>query len=149
MRLRAIVGPTASGKTRMAVEVAQMLERPVEIVSCDSMGVYRGLDIAADKPTAEQRGGVPHHLFDIADASDDLTAVEYRTAARAVIADIDARGALPLLVGGSGLWFRAVVDDLETPMSCTRRCGRPIRSVPMPSIHATAAASSVPWRSSS
>src|SRR5581483_9922032 len=99
MKLRAIVGPTASGKTRMAVEVAQSLNRPVEIVSCDSMGVYRGLDIAADKPGADERGGVPHHLFDIADPSDDLTAVEYRTAARAVIADIDARGAVPLLVG--------------------------------------------------
>jgi tRNA dimethylallyltransferase len=111
--LLALVGPTASGKTRMGVEVALELGPPVEIVSCDSMGVYRGLDIAADKPGAAERRGVPHHLFDLVDASEPFTAVEYRERARAVIADIHGRGSVPLLVGGSGLYFRAVVDDLE------------------------------------
>ena len=112
MKLLAIVGPTASGKTRMGVAVALELGN-AEIVSCDSMAVYRGLDIAADKPTEDERRGVPHHLFDMADPSEDFTAVQYRSLARSVIADITERGAIALLVGGSGLWFRAVVDDLE------------------------------------
>ena len=114
--LLAIVGPTASGKSRMGVEVALSLAgcgRGIEIVSCDSMAVYRGLDIAADKPTIDARGGIPHHLLDIADPSEDVTAVAYRDAARRAIAEIGDRGRVPMLVGGSGLWFRAVVDDLE------------------------------------
>jgi tRNA dimethylallyltransferase len=113
MKLLALVGPTASGKTRMAVEVALALPAPVEIVSCDSMGVYRGLDIAADKPPHTERRGIPHHLFDVAGADDDVTAVHYRDLARHAIGEVHGRGALPMLVGGSGLWFRAVVDDLE------------------------------------
>jgi tRNA dimethylallyltransferase len=116
MKLLAIVGPTASGKTRMAVEVALALRAQgfaPEIVSCDSMGVYRGIDIAADKPSAAERGGIAHHLFDIADPTEDVTAVQYRDLARAVIADIDRRAGVAMLAGGSGLWFLAVVDDLE------------------------------------
>jgi tRNA dimethylallyltransferase len=116
MKLLAIVGPTASGKTRMAVEVAIALrERDVapEIVSCDSMGVYRGLDIAADKPAQDDRRGIPHHLFDVVEPSEEMTAVRYRDVARRTIAEIGERGGVPMLVGGSGLWFRAVVDDLE------------------------------------
>jgi tRNA dimethylallyltransferase len=115
-KLFAIVGPTASGKTRMGIEVALALAEHgprAEIVSCDSMAVYRGLDIAADKPPKAERLGVPPHLFDIADSNEDVTAVRYRELARAAIADISERGAVPVLVGGSGLWFRAVVDDLE------------------------------------
>lgn len=111
-----IVGPTASGKTRMGVEVAlelAALGHPTEIVSCDSMAVYRGLDIAADKPSAVDRRGVAHHVIDVADATEDVTAVRYRELARAAIDDIAVRGSVPLLVGGSGLWFRAAVDDLE------------------------------------
>jgi len=116
MKLVAIVGPSASGKTRMGIEVALELQaggRPAEIVSCDSMAVYRGLDVVADKPSTEARGGVTHHLFDIADPTEDVTAVQYRDMARDTIGAIHARGALPVLVGGSGLWFRAVVDDLD------------------------------------
>lgn len=116
MKLLAIVGPTASGKTRMGIEVALALRdagHDTEIVSCDSMAVYRGLDIAADKPTEEERGGVPHHLFDVAHPSEDFTAVQYRSLARAAITEIGERWAVALLVGGSGLWFRAIVDDLE------------------------------------
>jgi tRNA dimethylallyltransferase len=116
MQLPAIVGPTASGKTRMGVEVAlglATLGHPTEIVSCDSMAVYRGLDIAADKPSDADRRGVTHHLLDVAECSDDVTAVRYRELARAAIDDIAGRGSVPLLVGGSGLWFRAAVDDLE------------------------------------
>ena len=121
MKVLALVGPTASGKTRMGVEVALELGR-VEVVSCDSMAVYRGLDIAADKPTDSERRGVPHHLFDVADPSEDVTAVRYRELARAVIDDIGRRGNVALIVGGSGLWFRAAVDDLEfAPTSASLR----------------------------
>ncbi|HYZ93427.1 MAG TPA: tRNA (adenosine(37)-N6)-dimethylallyltransferase MiaA [Actinomycetota bacterium] len=113
MKLLAIVGPTAVGKTRMAVEVAQRLDASIEIVSCDSVAVYRGLDIVADKPSAIERSSVPHHLVDVAHSSAEFTVVEYRTLAREAIADITARGAVPMLVGGSGLYFRGVVDDLS------------------------------------
>lgn len=123
--LLALVGPTAAGKTRMSIEVAQALGdrgRELEIVSCDSMAVYRGFDIAADKPDEDERRGVRHHLFDIADPSDDLTAVAYRDLARSAMDDIALRGAVPLIVGGSGLWFRAAVDDLEfAPTSAALR----------------------------
>lgn len=114
--LLCLVGPTAAGKTRMAVEVAVELARKEhrpEIVSCDSMGVYRQLDIVADKPSIQERCGVPHHLFDLVDPSETFTAVEYKRVARATIDEIAARGGAPMLVGGSGLYFRAVVDELS------------------------------------
>lgn len=114
--LPCLVGPTAAGKSKMAVDVALDLvaagHRP-EIVSCDSMGVYRELDIVADKPNAEERRGISHHLFDIVSPSEDFTAARFRERARAVIEEIHGRGGVPMLVGGSGLYFRAVVDDLE------------------------------------
>jgi tRNA dimethylallyltransferase len=113
VKLLCLVGPTAAGKTRMAVEVALALGEKVEIVSCDSMGVYVGLDIVADKPSADERRGVVHHLFDLVEPFETFTAVEYKQIARATIDDIDARGGVPMLVGGSGLYFRAVVDELE------------------------------------
>lgn len=110
--LLALVGPTASGKSRMAVEVASEVGG-IEIVSCDSMAVYRGLDIAADKPPLELRDAVPHHLLDLVDPSEPFTAVEYRDRARRAIEAVHERGRVPMLVGGSGLWFRAAVDELE------------------------------------
>lgn len=100
----------------MGVEVALALRshgHVPEIVSCDSMGVYRRLDIVADKPSMDERQGIPHHLFDVVDPSEDFTAVAFRDHARATIDDIAARGGVPMLVGGSGLYFRAVVDELE------------------------------------
>src|SRR5581483_7921672 len=109
-KLLCLVGPTAAGKTRMGVEVALSLDAGVEIVSCDSMGVYRQLDIVADKPSMEERRGVPHHLFDLVDPSDPFTAADYKSIARATIESIKG---VPMLVGGSGLYFRAVVDELE------------------------------------
>ena len=114
--LLCLVGPTAAGKTQMAIDVALELRRrghAPEIVSCDSMGVYRSLDIVADKPPGTERRGIPHHLFDVADASERFTAVAYRDLARGAIDAIAARRGVPMLVGGSGLYFRAVVDDLE------------------------------------
>lgn len=116
MKLLAIVGPTAAGKTRMSVEVAEEIDRlgrGIEIVSCDSIAVYRGLDVVADKPSAADRSAVPHHLLDVADPDAEFTVVEYRALARAAIARIASRGAVPMIVGGSGLYFRGVVDELS------------------------------------
>lgn len=111
-KLFAIVGPTAAGKSRLAVEVAQALGN-VEIVSCDSIAVYRGLDVVAAKPSEADRALVPHHLVDVVDVDVDFTVVEYREMARRKIEEISERGHVPMLVGGSGLYFRAVVDELS------------------------------------
>jgi tRNA dimethylallyltransferase len=84
-----------------------------EIISCDSMGVYRRLDVVADKPKPDEKRGIPHHLFDLVEPDEAFTAVEYKKTARETIDAIFARGGVPILVGGSGLYFRAVVDELE------------------------------------
>jgi tRNA dimethylallyltransferase len=112
-KVAAIVGPTAAGKSEVAVVVAERLG--AEIVSVDSMQIYRGLDAGTAKPSAAFRGRVPHHLVDVLDPAHELTVAEYQRLARAAVADIAARDRLPLLVGGAGLYFRAVVDDLEFP----------------------------------
>jgi len=100
----------------MGVDVALSLRdrgQKIEIVSCDSMAVYRQLDIVADKPSSEERCGIVHHMIDIVDPWEPFTAVMYRDRARDVIGEIGERGNVPLLVGGSGLYFRAVVNELE------------------------------------
>jgi tRNA dimethylallyltransferase len=112
-RVLAIVGPTAAGKTALALDVAAVLD--AEIVSVDSMQIYRGMDIGTDKPTAEMRALVPHHLIDLMDPGHPLTVSEYQELGRGAIEDIAGRGKTPLLVGGSGLYFRAIVDDLRFP----------------------------------
>lgn len=112
-RVAAIVGPTAVGKSSLALEVAERLN--AEIVSVDSMQIYRGMDIGTDKSSPEMRARVPHHLLDIRDPSDDVSVAEYQELAREAVADIAGRGRLPLLVGGSGLYFRAIVDELDFP----------------------------------
>ena len=113
VRVAALVGPTAVGKTETSIAVAERLG--AEIVSIDSMQIYRGMDIGTAKASPEQRARVPHHLLDDFDATSEVSVAEYQSRARAAIRDISARGRLPLLVGGSGLYFRAVVDDLEFP----------------------------------
>ena len=109
----AIVGPTAAGKTALALEVAGALD--AEVVSMDSALVYRGMDIGTDKPSPSEVARVRHHLVDVLPPSHTLTVSEFQCMARAAVAGILARGRLPLLVGGSGLYFRAVVDPLEFP----------------------------------
>ena len=109
----ALLGPTASGKTEAAILVAEALG--AEILSIDSMLVYRGMDVGTAKPTAEQRARVPHHLLDLVDPSEPFSVAAFQAAARAAADDIRGRGRPPLLVGGSGLYYRAVVDDLEFP----------------------------------
>src|SRR5215510_4535235 len=109
----AIVGPTASGKSALALALAE--PTGAEIVSCDSMQLYRGLDIGTAKPTPEERARVPHHLLDVAEPTDDWSVAQFQVAARAAVRDIEARGRRALLVGGTGLYVRAVVDDLQFP----------------------------------
>ncbi len=98
-----VVGPTASGKSRLAVELAQRMGG--EVVSCDSMQVYRRMDIGTAKPTKEEMGGIPHHMIDIVDPEVPYSCAEYVTAAREVISDIHARAKLPILCGGTGLYL--------------------------------------------
>lgn len=112
----ALVGPTASGKTAVALDVARRLVGPpVEIVTADSMQVYRGMDIGTAKPTAAERAEVPHHLLDVADPADDFSVARYQRAADDAIDDIESRGRRALLVGGTGLYVQAVVDRLDVP----------------------------------
>jgi tRNA dimethylallyltransferase len=113
-----LVGPTAVGKSRLAVALAQRLAaagRPAEIVSADSMLVYRGMDIGTAKPTAAERGGIPHHLIDILDVRETATVADFQHRARAAIDDCRERGVVPVLVGGSALYVRAIVDDFRFP----------------------------------
>jgi len=111
--LLAIVGPTASGKSEAALAVAEALG--AEIVSVDSMLVYRGMDVGTAKPSPAERARVPHHLIDVARPSEPFSVARYRELAEAAVRGIRARGNRVLLVGGSGLYFRAVVDRLEFP----------------------------------
>jgi tRNA dimethylallyltransferase len=109
----AVVGPTATGKTALAVALAQRLGG--EVVNADSMQLYRGMDIGTAKPDLAERAGVPHHLLDLWDVREPASVAEYRQRARAEIDRLRAVGRLPLLVGGSGLYVRAVLDELEFP----------------------------------
>lgn len=109
----AIVGPTASGKSEVAVAVAERIG--AEIVSVDSTTVYRGMDIGSAKPSQELRAQVQHHLLDVADPAEPFTAARYQELVRGAVGGIWRRGHHVLLVGGSGLYFRAVVDDLAFP----------------------------------
>ena len=105
-----ILGPTGSGKTSLSVALAQRFEG--EIVSCDSVAVYRGLEIGSAKPSPEQRKLVPHHLLDVVDPDAFYTAGDYSRAARDAIAGIVARGRLPIVTGGTGLYLRALLQGL-------------------------------------
>lgn len=111
----ALVGPTASGKSALAVRVAGGLGLPAEIVSTDSMQVYLGMDVGTATPSEEERGGVPHHLLDVWDVGHAVTVAEFQECARTAITGIQQRGAVPIVVGGSGLYVSAVLDDLRFP----------------------------------
>jgi tRNA dimethylallyltransferase len=108
-----IAGPTASGKSALALALAAALARPVELVSVDSAQVYRGMDIGTAKPGAAERARLPHHLIDLIDPAQSYSAARFVADATAAIAAIEARGALPLLVGGTMLYFKALVEGLD------------------------------------
>ena len=110
----AIVGVTATGKSAVALAIARDRGN-AEIISVDSMQVYRGMDIGTDKPPASVRAEVPHHLIDVADPCDAYSLTMFQYAARQARNDIANRGRLAVLVGGTGLYHRAVIDDLEIP----------------------------------
>ncbi len=109
----AVVGPTAAGKSALSVALAHALGG--EVVNADSMQLYRGLDIGTAKLTPAEREGVPHHLLDIWEVTEPASVAEYQRLARAAIDDVLARGRVPLLVGGSGLYVRAVLERFEFP----------------------------------
>lgn len=107
----AIMGPTASGKTAAALHIAKHI--PCEIISVDSALIYRGMDIGSAKPTAEELASVPHHLIDILDPTESYSAMQFRADALALIQDIQQRNKLPLLVGGTMLYFKSLREGLD------------------------------------
>jgi tRNA dimethylallyltransferase len=111
--LVAVVGPTAAGKSDFAVELALALGG--EVVNADSMQLYRGMDIGTAKLSVDERRGVPHHLLDVLDVTQNASVAEYQAQARAAVAACHTRGGVPVLVGGSALYVRAVVDRFEFP----------------------------------
>ncbi|MEV0897340.1 tRNA (adenosine(37)-N6)-dimethylallyltransferase MiaA [Actinoplanes sp. NPDC049802] len=112
-RVVTVVGPTAAGKSALSIALAHELGG--EVINADSMQLYRGMDIGTAKLTLAEREGVPHHLLDIWDVTEPAAVAEYQRLARAAIDDVLGRGRVPLLVGGSGLYVRAVLEDFEFP----------------------------------
>ena len=109
-KLVAILGPTATGKSALALALAERFDG--EIINCDSTAVYRGFDIGTDKIAPEDRRGIPHHLIDIADPTDEYTAAQFARDAARVVRDIHGRGRLPMVVGGTGFYYRALTRGL-------------------------------------
>ena len=134
----AIMGPTAAGKTAAALMVARRI--PSEIISVDSALVYRGMDIGTAKPSAEERAAVPHHLIDILDPRDAYSVMQFRSDALALVAQIRARGNLPLLVGGTMLYFKALRDGLDALPPADAQVRRALDAdaarLGMPAMHA-------------
>jgi tRNA dimethylallyltransferase len=137
----AVVGPTAAGKSDLGVALAAAVGG--EIVNADSMQLYRGMDIGTAKLTPAERRGVPHHLLDIWPVTETASVAAYQALARAAVADVLARGRVPVLVGGSGLYIRAVLDDLRFPGTDPALRGRleaELASAGAPALHARLAA---------
>ena len=136
-----VVGPTASGKSGLAIALAERLMesgRPAEIVNADSMLVYRGMDIGTAKPSADERNRVVHHLVDVLDVTETATVAQFQTRARAAIADCRAREVVPVVVGGSALYIRAIVDDFVFPgtdPSVRSRWEAELAEVGAPALH--------------
>lgn len=107
-KILVIVGPTASGKTRMAVELAQ--RHNGEVISADSMQIYRTMDIGTAKPTQEEMGGIPHHMIDVADPEEDFSVARYVEMAAQCVDDVLARGKLPIVAGGTGLYIDSLLS---------------------------------------
>jgi tRNA dimethylallyltransferase len=132
----AVVGPTAAGKSGLSLDLAERLGG--EIVNTDAMAVYRGMDIGTAKLPPTERRGIPHHLLDLLDVTQPLTVAEFQGWARAAVADIRARGGTPVLVGGSALYTRAVLDRFEFPGTdpeVRRRLEADLAEVGAPALH--------------
>jgi tRNA dimethylallyltransferase len=129
----AVVGPTGSGKSALALALAERLGG--EIVGLDSVQLYRGFDIGSAKPTAAERARVPHHLFDVLDWSDEGSAQEYAVRARAVLAEIASRGRVAILVGGTGLYLRALVQDRFDDLPQDQGLRAKLRERPLPELY--------------
>jgi tRNA dimethylallyltransferase len=108
-----ICGPTATGKSDLALEVAQKYDG--EIINADSMQLYQGMDIGTAKLTVEERRGIPHHLLDILKVNQDASVAQYQEQARAAIEDIQSRGKIAIVVGGTGLYIKSIVDEMNFP----------------------------------
>jgi tRNA dimethylallyltransferase len=115
VRPLAIVGPTGTGKSQLALDVAERLDRSAEIVNADAMQFYRGMDIGTAKLPVAQRRGIPHHQLDVLDITETATVARYQSAAAADIEAIAARGKVPVLVGGSMLYIQSLLDDWSFP----------------------------------
>src|SRR3989338_872264 len=110
-RMVVIAGPTGVGKTAVAVALAT--RTPIEVINADSRQVYRGMDAATGKPTPEERQAVVHHLIDVVEPDERYQAARFRTDAAALVEEIRGRGALPVVVGGTGLYIRALIRGLD------------------------------------
>jgi len=135
--LIAIVGPTASGKTALAVQVAKALDG--EVVGTDSMQAYRGMDIGTASPTVDEQQGVPHHMIDVWDVAQAVSVVEFRDRAREAVDSILDRGKVPVVVGGSGLYVRAVLEEMDFPTTdpkVRRRWDERLKQLGAPALHA-------------
>ncbi len=113
MSMLVICGATATGKSDLAIALAQHFDG--EIINADSMQIYRGMDIGTAKLTVEERQGVPHHLLDVLDVTQDSTVAWYQDSARQVIDEIESRGKRPIIVGGTGLYIKSILDELNFP----------------------------------
>lgn len=113
MSILVICGATATGKSDLAISLAQRFDG--EIINADSMQIYRGMDIGTAKLTVEERQGVPHHLLDVLDVTQDSTVAWYQDSARQVIDEIESRGKRPIIVGGTGLYIKSILDELNFP----------------------------------
>ena len=113
MKLVVLAGATATGKSSLSVELAQAID--AEIINADSMQVYRGMDIGTAKITLEERQGISHHMLDVLDVNQDSTVAWYQSSAREVIDEIHSRGKSVVMVGGTGLYIKAVIDELNFP----------------------------------
>ncbi len=137
MRPIAIVGPTATGKSQLGIALAGALGG--EVINADAMQLYRGMDIGTAKVTAGERHGVPHHLLDVLDVTETASVAAYQRDARACVEDLLARGRVPVLVGGSGLYVRAVLDELAFPGTdpeIRTRLEAELERVGAPALHA-------------
>ncbi|WP_445942234.1 tRNA (adenosine(37)-N6)-dimethylallyltransferase MiaA [Pseudonocardia sp. T1-2H] len=135
-RLVAVVGPTATGKSDLALDLAEALDG--EIVNADAMQLYRGMDVGTAKLTVPERRGIPHHQLDVLDVTETASVAVYQREARTVIERLLAAGRTPVLVGGSGLYIQAVVDELEFPGTDPQVRGRletELARVGAPTLH--------------